>query len=364
LPKRLGQKPVTLADVAAAVGLSPAAVSLALRGKPGVSDAARKRVVEASRSLGYRPTSTVSHRHQGPLTVTLVIRALHGDSPGANRFYGPVLGGVEERCRRLHIRLMLAIMPVDEYNHPVEIPHAVTDRFSDGLIVVGAHFAGAACQLLQGAQPAVLVDAYAESGVFDAVETDNIFGARTAVGYLLDRGHRDIAILGTGPEAFPSILQRRRGYEQAMAEAGLPAHYVDAHYYEHDAAAAAANDYLRANPKVTAIFCANDMVACTFIQAARAAGISVPDQVSVVGFDDIDMARFISPTLTTMAVDKAGMGRLAVTLLAHRLEVGKECFTSTLVQPQLIERESVRSLTPAPQATEAQPLTRTASQPA
>jgi LacI family transcriptional regulator len=364
LPKRLGQKPVTLADVAAAVGLSPAAVSLALRGKPGVSDAARKRVVEASRSLGYRPSSTISHRHQGPLTVTLVIRALHGDSPGANRFYGPVLAGVEERCRRLHIRLMLAVMPVDEYNHPVEIPHAVTDRFSDGLIIVGAHLAGATSQLLEGAQPAVLVDAYAEDGVFDAVETDNIVGARTAVQYLLDHGHRDIAILGTGPQAFPSILQRRRGYEQAMAEAGLPAHYIDAHYYEHDEAAALAIDYLRANPNVTAIFCANDMVALAFIQAARVAGISVPDQVSVVGFDDIDRASFVSPTLTTMAVDKVGMGRLAVTLLAHRLEVGKECVTSTLVEPHLIERETVRNLAPASRGAEAQPLLPSEAQPA
>lgn len=355
---------MTLADVATAVGLSPAAVSLALRGKPGVSDAARKRVVEASQSLGYRPSSAISHPHQGPPTVTLVIRALHGDSPGANRFYGPVLAGVEERCRSLHIRLVLAVMPVDEYNHPVEIPHAVTDRFSDGLIVVGAHLAGATSQLLEGRQPAVLVDAYADEGVFDAVETDNIVGARTAVQYLLDHGHRDIAILGTGPQAFPSILQRRRGYEQAMAEAGLPARYIDAPYYEHNKAAASAIDYLRANPNVTAIFCANDMVAITFIQAAREAGISVPGQVSVVGFDDIDRASFVSPTLTTMAVDKVGMGRLAVTLLAHRLEVGKECATSTLVQPHLVERETVRNLAPARQDAEARPLIHAASRPA
>ena len=141
----------TLADVAAAVGLSPAAVSLALRGKPGVSETTRQRVVEASRSLGYRPISgTRPAITRSPLTVTLVIRALHGDSPGANRFYGPVLAGVEERCRRLHIRLMLAIMPVDQYNHPIEVPHSVTDRLSDGLIFVGAHFASAMSPLLRG----------------------------------------------------------------------------------------------------------------------------------------------------------------------------------------------------------------------
>jgi DNA-binding LacI/PurR family transcriptional regulator len=345
------------------VGLSPAAVSLALRGKPGVSETTRERVFAASRTLGYKPISGPSRNRHKPMTVTLVIRALHGDSPDANRFYGPVLAGIEERCRRLHMHLMLAIMPVDQFNHPIEIPHTVTDRFSDGLIFVGANFASHTSQLLEEAQPAVLVDAYAEEGVFDSVATDNIAGARTAVQHLVCHGHRNIAILGTEPGAFPSIQQRRRGYEEAMAEAGLTPRYIDAPYYEHETAAASAISYLRAHGNVTAIFCANDLVAITFIQAARLAGIAVPDQVSVIGFDDIDMASFITPALTTMAVDKAGMGRLAVTLLAHRLEVGKECVTATLVRPQLIERETVRTLEPALRLTETVPMLRPEAQP-
>lgn len=363
VPRGNGRKVATLADVAAAVGVSKAAVSLALRGKPGVSETTRQRIVDASRSLGYRPLSHTTRHHQGPLTVTLVIRALHGDSPGANQFYGPVLAGVEERCRRLHIRLMLAIMPVDQYNHPIEVPHSVTDRLSDGLIFVGAHFATALSPLLEGAPPTVLVDAYAEEGEFDTVETDNILGGRAAVEHLVSRGHRNIAILGTDPAAFPSILLRRRGYEQAMAEAGLTPRYIDAPYYEHEAAAAAAISYLCANPSVTALFCANDLVAITFILAAKQAGISVPERVSVVGFDDIDLAGFVSPSLTTMAVDKAAMGRLAVTLLAHRIDVGEECVTSTLVRPQLIERESVRAIELSPPSPEQRPMLRPEPEP-
>jgi DNA-binding LacI/PurR family transcriptional regulator len=133
-----------------------------------------------------------------------------------------------------------------------------------------------------------------------------------------------------------------------MAEAGLTARYIDVPYYEHEAAAASAISYLCANPSVTALFCANDLVAITFILAAKQAGISVPERVSVVGFDDIDLAGFVTPSLTTMAVDKAAMGRLAVTLLAHRVDVGKECVTSTLVRPHLIERESVRTIELSP----------------
>jgi len=90
--------------------------------------------------------------------------------------------------------------------------------------------------------------------------------------------------------------------------------------------------YLRSHPEITAVFCANDAVAVALLQASRQAGISIPDQVSVVGFDDIDLAGFVSPALTTMAVDKVGMGRIAVALLAYRLEFGKEFVTQTLVR--------------------------------
>lgn len=344
MPRGMGHKGATLADIAAAAGLSQAAISLALRGKPGVSEATRARVTELAQGLSYRPIAHDLSHHHKPLTVTLVIRTLHGNTPDANRFYGPVLAGIEEGCRRQHTRLMLAIMPVDQYNYPIEVPRGVNDNSSDGLIFVGAHFTPTTGSVLEGAPPAVLVDAYSDDEEFDSVETDNISGARMAVQHFIDRGHREIAILGTDPSAFPSILQRRVGYEQAIAEAGLTPRHIDAPYFLHEAAAAAAIKYLRAKPEVTAIFCANDLVGVTFIQAAREAGISVPDQVSVIGFDDIDLASFITPPMTTMAVDKVGMGRLAVTLLLHRLEFENESVTSTLVRPRLIERQSVRTL--------------------
>ncbi len=342
LPRGNGRRPPTLADVAAAVSLSPAAVSLALRGKVGVSEATRARVVEAARTLGYRPIAGLSRQHQRPLTIGLVIKALHGDSPEANRFYAPVMAGIEDSCRTHRMNLMLATMPVDQHYFPLEVPRIVTDRTCDGLIVVGAHLSQATAEILKAAPPVVLVDAYAEDDTFDSVATDNIGGARAAVEHLVSRGHREIAILGTEPGAFPSILQRRRGYEQVVAESGLPAHFIDTPYWPPEAAALAGVEYMRAHPEVSAIFCANDAVAVALMQMARAAGMPAPDRISVVGFDDIDLAGFVSPALTTMAVDKVGMGRIAVTLLAHRLELGKECVTQTFVRPTLVQRESVR----------------------
>ena len=176
---------------------------------------------------------------------------------------------------------------------------------------------------------------------------DNVGGARTAVEHLVSLGHRNIAILATEPQAYPSILQRRRGYEQVLAEAGLTPHYIDALYWQPESAAMIAIAYLKAHPEVSAVFCANDLVAVALLQAAGQEGVQVPDRLSVVGYDNIDLAGFVHPALTTMAVDKVGMGRLAVTLLAHRLEFGKECVTRTFLRPTLVERETTRALEPA-----------------
>jgi LacI family transcriptional regulator len=353
---RTGHRPATLADVAQAVGCSSAAVSLALRGERGVSDATRARVVEAARVLGYRPPAGVSRKRQKPWTIGLVIKAVLGDSPEANRFYAPVMAGIEESCRNHRMDLMLATMPVDQDYYPIEVPRIVTDRTCDGLIVVGAHLSQATAEILRGAPPLVLVDAYSEDDAFDSIATDNIGGARTAVEHLVAQGHREIAILGTSPQAFPSILQRRRGYEQVLAENGLSCHYIDAVYWQQELAGAVGVEYLQSHPEITAVFCANDAVAVALLQAARQAGISVPAQVSVVGFDDIDLAGFVSPALTTMSVDKVGMGRIAVTLLANRLELGKECVTQTLVRPRLVERLSVRPPGPFPSGDVPSPL--------
>ena len=353
---RTGHRPATLADVAQAVGCSSAAVSLALRGERGVSDATRARVVEAARVLSYRPPAGVSRKRQKPWTIGLVIKAVHGDSPEANRFYAPVMAGIEESCRNHRMDLMLATMPVDQDYYPIEVPRIVTDRTCDGLIVVGAHLSQATAEILRGAPPLVLVDAYSEDDAFDSIATDNIGGARTAVEHLVAQGHREIAILGTSPQAFPSILQRRRGYEQVLAENGLSCHYIDAVYWQQELAGAVGVEYLQSHPEITAVFCANDAVAVALLQAARQAGISVPAQVSVVGFDDIDLAGFVSPALTTMSVDKVGMGRIAVTLLANRLELGKECVTQTLVRPRLVERLSVRPPGPFPSGEVPSPL--------
>ena len=347
-----GRKRVTLADVAQIAGVSPAAVSLAIRGEPGVSRETRDRVVEAARRLGYRGTTRSAPRRARPVTVGLIIKAPHGDAPEVNRFYAPVMTGIEEMCRVREIDLLFAAMPVDEQYYPLEVPRLVTERATDGLIVVGAHLSHGTTVLLEDGPPAILVDAYAEDVAFDSVVSDNVGGARAAVEHLIAQGHREIALVGSQPDSFPSILQRRRGYEQAIAEAELRPHYVDVAHVPPETAAAEALAFVQSHSEVTAAFCCNDAVAVALIQAAQRVGFAIPGRLSIVGYDDIDLARYVTPQLTTMAVDKLGMGRLAVTLLLHRLEFGQGAVTQAFLRPRLVERGSVRAVRPSPASIE------------
>lgn len=339
----------TLADVADAAGVSTAAASLALRGKVGVSDATRERVVEAARSLGYSPAARSSRQHHRPRTIGLVVKTIHDGSPEADHFYGPVIAGIEESCRAMGLNLMFSTMQVDQHSYPLEIPRIVSDHTCDGLVVVGAQLSEGSAAAFRTAPPCVLVDGYSTGDAFDSVTIDNVGGAGVATQHLLSLGRRNIAILGTEPDAFPSIVERRTGYERALAAEGLACHYIDAPYLEPDLAGEAGAAYLRAHPQIDAIFCSNDNVALSLVRSAREAGISVPGTLSVVGFDNIDAAGYVSPALTTMDVDKVGMGRIAVNVLLHRLEFEDECHTQTLVRPTLVERQSTSAVEMASQ---------------
>ena len=338
------RKRVTLADVAQAASVSPAAASLAIRGEPGVGTETRERVVATARRLGYRGVSRTAARGRNrQTTLGLVIKAPQGDAPEVNRFYAPIMAGIEEMCRVREVDLLFAAMPVDSEYYPLEVPRLVTERMCDGLIVVGAHLSHGTTLLLEEGPPAILVDAYAEDVDFDSVVSDNVGGARAAVEHLIAAGHRDICLVGTTPGSFPSIVQRRRGYEQAMTEAGLRLYLADAAHVPAEPAAEAGISYLREHPEVSAMFCANDAIAIALIEAAGRAGLGVPDRLSVVGYDDIDLARHVQPHLTTLAVDKLGMGRLAVTLLLQRIEFPESAITQAFMRPRLVERRSVRN---------------------
>lgn len=332
---------VTLADVAEASGFSLTTVSLALRNKPGISQATRQRIAGVAASLGY----VVRPPEVAPQTVGLLIKSEPARPERGGPFYASVLAGIEEICRRNRINLLYATVPVDAYNRVLEVPPLLSNDTLDGLLMVGVKLDDAmATPLSRLRVPLVLVDAYSEFRKVDAVLSNNYHAAYTAVDYLWQHGHRHIALVGGGPEAFPSIADRYRGYRQALLDHGVTEVYVADCELRSDAALEAARGLLLRHPGITAVFGCNDEMAIATMQAARELGIPVPQQLSIAGFDDIELAQHVTPALTTLRVDKVLMGQMAMQLLLWRLENPGATHITTLIDAPLVERDSVVAL--------------------
>jgi LacI family transcriptional regulator len=345
VPLPSSSQKVTIADIANASGVCPATVSLALRSRPGVSSETRQRVLDNAQRLGYRFKLPHQAQSQSSLnSIGLVVKSGPGEIPLANDFYAPVLAGIETACRQKQISLLYATMLVDEENRPIDLPPLLTQQGVDGLLLVGASLDDATNAALQRSRvPVVLVDAYAANDPYDAVVSANVEGACQIVTYLIEKGHRHIGIVGSHPCAYPSILERRQGYLCTLEEHNLSPYFADCPLSLSEAYLAATR-LLNQSPQITAIFGCNDSVAFAVMRAAQDMERKIPDALSVVGFDNVALAQHILPPLTTIQVDKVGMGRLAVQLLADRVEFPEAEKVRITVRPRLIERLSVQRL--------------------
>ncbi|MBN1429912.1 MAG: LacI family DNA-binding transcriptional regulator [Anaerolineae bacterium] len=334
-------KKVTLANVAQDSGVSLATVSLVLRDKPGVSEETRQRVLDSAKTLGYIYTpSNQALSRSIPNQIGLIIKSRPDDIPATNSFYASVMAGIEMICRRSQINLMYANLLVDENNNPLEMPRLMTRQEVDGLLIVGMHLDS---QMVAGIKdlgmPVVLVDAYADGDPFDAVVTDNFMGGYRVTEYLIQQGHHHIAIVGSQPQSYPSIQERRDGYLRALNDYDLTPAFGDCPLHP-SAVKPCVESLLEEHPEVTAIFGSNDDVAIAAMQAAQSFGKHPPEDLAVVGFDNIHLAHLVTPRLSTMRVDMVEMGRLAVYLLMNRIEFPEAGRVRTVICPHLIERDS------------------------
>lgn len=344
------RRKVTIDEIARHSSASRTTVSLVLRDKPGISAETRQRVWSSAQALGYqRRAASIAAGHD-VLNIGLILRSRNRAQqtdrlPVVNRFYSWVLAGVEAAARTQRMNLLYATLPVDDGNRPLDVPEHLLAQQLDGILLVGSFGDETIAEVAsRGARAIVLVDAPAASPRYDAVVSDNQAGAFAAVSHLIALGHARIAYISPDPRADPNFNQRRNGYLKALEEHGLDA---IAGAMTGDDAAAAARTLLRRHPDVTALFGCNDAFAIEAMRVAQALGRRVPDDVSIIGFDDIELATQVTPALTTMAVDKVTMGRLAVQTLSYRLAWPEATKILTVLMPELIERESVA---PAPAA--------------
>lgn len=336
---------VKLADIARASGVSLTAVSLALSQKPGISQETRTRVLESARSLGYHFKSPVIPASTKIIkTVGLLVKSNSLDEPNANHFYAYIIAGIEAMCRQMGLNLMFANLPVDRENIPVEIPSLIENGDVDGLIIAGAFIDERTHQVLSShSRPTVLVDAYSHAQNYNAVLTDNFQGAYHAIEYLIRKGHSHIGFIGGNAHAYPSLRERRAGYQKALVDLKADRPYFADCSTERAEVALAAVELMRHYPQITAIMGVNDDTAIAAMYALVEHGISVPQQVSIIGFDDIYLAESVKPALTTMRIYKQSMGKLSVQLLLNQAAQPDAGLVTSIVSPALIERNSVVS---------------------
>jgi len=336
----MGEPParrVTLDDVATAAGFSPAAVSLALRGKPGVAPATRQRIIDLATELGYHTRAATAA--PAGATIALLLMTRPSDPPDAS--HEPVIGAITEACSGAGVDVRLGSLLVDEDDRPIGVPRLVAHADVAGFLVLGAWLSRAAAGLF-GARPVVLLDGDPEDpDACSNVVSDDAGGAADATAMLIARGHRRIVLAGTSPEAPPAVVERRRGYDEAMQSAGLEPAYVDGSVDEPEAVGEAVAAAMDARHRCTAVVAANDAVGLAVLAEATTRGVSVPRDLSIIGFDDIEATRLIRPHLSTVTVSKPAMGRLAATMLVHRLDhLGDPPFT-VFQRARIVDRDTV-----------------------
>jgi LacI family transcriptional regulator len=239
---------------------------------------------------------------------------------------------------------MVAIVKTDANNRPVDgWPRMIEEQSIDGFILVGLNVEPTLSELRQQLpnKPIVLVDSYAFGCPFDSVVIDNTGGAIQAVNYLIDRGHRCIGLLGTNKHSPPDIRERRDGYSWALAARQIDEVYIEESLMRREEGYHALKRLLQRAPQVTAVFAVNDETAIGALQAAHEMRIAVPEELSIIGFDDIDMASEVRPALTTIHVPKMWLGRLGVRRLIERAQAPDAPTVTVSVATHLVERNSV-----------------------
>jgi DNA-binding LacI/PurR family transcriptional regulator len=319
----------TIVDIAARAGVSKSLVSLVLRGSPKVSEESRRAVLRAAEELDYRPNAMARGLAQRRSSIFgVMLSDLH------NTFFADVLDGIDARSRREGFRTLLATGHRKQ-SLEAEAIKALVELRTEGLILAAPRLSMPKIIEASRAVPVVLVSRPAREAVIDTVMTDEVAGAAAAVDHLVELGHRRIAHIDGGAGAGASA--RRSGYLRAMERhaLGANAQVVRGDYTEAGGAAAVAR-LLDGGARPTAIFAANDLSALGALNALLQRGVRVPDEISLVGYDNTSLARLAHVDLTTIDQPRREIGSAAVELLLERINGGRRKPRRVVLSPALV----------------------------
>jgi DNA-binding LacI/PurR family transcriptional regulator len=338
MANRRRNTPSKMADIARLAGVHTSTVSRALAGSPLVARAQRERILKLARERGYVINTSASNlRRRRTQTISVVIPLGHeAGQTLTDPFFMEILGHLADEItqRGYGMFLQKILPPMDDW-----LSTLIASQRCDGIIIVGQSTEHAVIEAAAASyQPMVVWGGHLAQQSYCSVGTDNMGGGRTVVEHLLRAGRRKIVFLGD--PSIPEIQQRLEGYRHALGRASagnsreriVPAHLTAEAAYE------AMRAFIRRGEQFDAVFGATDIIALSAIRAITAAGMAVPLDVAVAGFDDISISAHFNPTLTTMRQDIARGARMLVELLFRRLS-GEETPSATM-PAELIVRES------------------------
>ncbi|MED1201821.1 LacI family DNA-binding transcriptional regulator [Heyndrickxia acidicola] len=336
----------TIKDIAKRAGVSVTTVSRALNGYSDVNEQTRKKIMAVAKELNYSPNTLARGLVMNKSnTLGLLVSGMSKESVKDNFTY-LVLAGINQYAGETDYDIVLFSTNSTKQREKT-YSQLCRERRVDGAIIQGIRTDDPYLhEVIESDIPCVLIDISVESDTVGYVTTDNIMGAKKAVQHLVELGHRDIAMINGHDFAFVS-QKRLEGYKLGLKIAGIPfrSDWVVKGFFEEAEAEKAAWNLLENHPEITAIFCASDLMAFGAMSAAKKRGLRVPEDLSIVGYDDILLASYSNPPLTTIAQDVSRLGYHASKLLVEMLE-GRAESHNVILDTALVNRSSTAKRRP------------------
>lgn len=338
--KVVADKDMTIKDVAKKANVSIATVSRVLHNLTGYSEETRKKVELAIRELGYQPNALARGLvNKRTYTIGVLFPSVSG------MFSSEILHGIEQAAQQNGYSVFVCNTDMDGAR-TLNYLQVLREKKVDGVIFSSEKLKSEYYEAIRSMNiPVVLVASRSEFPDVPFVKVDDSLAAYDAVKYLIGKGHREIAMLSGAPTDEIAGLPRLEGYRKALLHSGLEAREELVAYgdFRFDGGCGAMEDLLDRNLPITALFAASDEMAAAALSVAARRGIRVPEDLSVMGYDNLKLCEMTVPPLSTVQQPLYGMGRAAMELLAHRIEHGAIPGSRT-VPHHVVERQTVKAI--------------------
>ena len=338
------KKKVTIKEVAQKAGVSPATVSYILNNKKSISEDTKQRVWSVISELDFVPDLSARSLIAGSSKLIGVV--VPQTEKGSrlmfeNNFYSEILGSIEYRARLQGYHVLISASDTNENYLTI-----AKERNLDGIIVIGIYPNSFYQELKKSQIPIVLVDSYCNDHYYHSIRIDDAYGSYLATKYMIEHGHRNIAFFCGEIKENGVMKQRLQGYREALEEYGLTFNQrnVFEGKIDYEDGVKLAEALCKSNIKATAVVATADILAISAMKAFYEHGIHVPDDISIIGFDDLQITKYLTPGLTTVHQDISRKGERAMELLFNSIQNPKLTKQEEIMPVNIVERGSVKFL--------------------